>query len=121
MHKITYDEVEKFLKTEQLSLKPGQSRVSFPIIARIHRRLQEGHEFSHIKVINDVISDGHHRFICHSLLKKEIYWDAAGENTTEQTIVEWKDIELDAIDYDTPKQKEEYRVRYDQLRKGNGL
>ncbi|ASS48845.1 MAG: hypothetical protein A3D31_06110 [Candidatus Fluviicola riflensis] len=121
MHEITYDQVKLFIKTYPLKFNPGQNKISYPIIVRIHKRLQEGHSFSNIKVQNNIINDGHHRFISLSLLDLEISHDMAGENIAKQLPIEWKDVELDSEDYDTEKQRKEYNERYDKPLENNVL
>ena len=113
MHEINFEQVKLFIETKPLKFNPSQSKISYPIIVRIHKRLQEGHVFSKIKVHNNTIHDGHHRFISLSLLNMEIHYDIAGENTTKQAKIIWKNVELDSADYDTEKQKEEFSKRYD--------
>ena len=112
---ITYQQVKLFIETNSLKFNPGQNKISYPIIVRIHRRLQEGHSFSNIKVHNDTINDGHHRFISLCLLNMEIFHDAAGENMTKQSEITWKDVELDYEDYDTENERVEFSKRYDNL------
>lgn len=121
MHELTYVEVKLFMETNCLKFKPGQDKISYPIIVRIHKRLQEGHRFSNIKVLNDVINDGHHRFISLCLLKMEINYTPAGENTSRQKSFDWKDVELDTCDYDTDEAKKDYCVKYDKEFIHNGL
>jgi hypothetical protein len=113
MHEITFEQVKLFIETKPLKFKPGQSKISYPIIVRIQRRLQDVHSFSNIKVHNNTINDGHHKFISLSLLNMEIFHDAAGENLTKQAEITWKDVKLDYEDYDTEKQRQEFSKRYD--------
>ena len=62
MHNIKYEDVQMFLDAAKLPFLPSQIKISFPIIVRIHRRLQQGKRFNRIKVTNaGIISDGHHR------------------------------------------------------------
>lgn len=114
MQEITFEEVKLFIETNNsLKFNPGQRKISYPIIVRIHKRLQEGHRFSNIKVHGNIISDGHHRFISLSLLEMDVNLDIAGENITKQEEIAWKDVKLDYEDYDTEKQREEYYKKYD--------
>ena len=46
MIEITHEEVERFLIETEFDYEPGQIEISFPIIQRIHRRLQQGNSFS---------------------------------------------------------------------------
>lgn len=75
MHEFTYEEIKLFIETNSLKFNPGQNKISYPIIARISKRLQEGHRFGNIKVQNTIIIDGHHRFISLSLLNMNIDYD----------------------------------------------
>jgi len=113
MLEITYEQVKLFIETNSLKFNPSQHKISYPIIVRIHKRLQEGHRFNNIKVHNNTINDGHHRFISLSLLNMDVTHDVAGENTTKQAEIAWRNVKLDFEDYDTEQQKEEYSKRYD--------
>jgi hypothetical protein len=115
MHEITFEQVKLFIETHSLKFNPGQHKISYPIIVRIHKRLQDGHRFGNIKVHNNIINDGHHRFIGLSLLNMEVSHDIAGENITKQDEITWKDVKLDYEDYDTDKQREEYSKKYDNI------
>jgi len=110
---ITYEDVEAYLGNCSLEIKPGQKKVSYPIIKRIHRRLQDGHTFSNIKIANNVIDDGHHRFVSLSLLGMDINSVPAGENLTEEEKIEWSDVRLIKTDYDTKEERDGYVERYD--------
>ncbi|MNJ88818.1 hypothetical protein D3C87_63750 [compost metagenome] len=72
MHKITYQQVKLFIETNSIKFNPSQNKISYPIIVRIHKRLQQGHRFGNIKVHNTTINDGHHRFISLSLLEMKL-------------------------------------------------
>ena len=114
MLKINKEEVERFLQETVFDVKPGQGKVSFPIIERIYRRLQDGHEFGSIQVSKGIIVDGHHRYVCLKLLGyKTEYVSGGGLNTSVRTVFDWKEIQVDAGDYDTFEYKEIYRQRYD--------
>lgn len=113
MHDITFQQVKLFIETNPLKFNPGQNKISYPIIVRIHKRLQEGHSFGNIKVHNNTINDGHHRFISLSLLNMEIFHDPAGENTTKPAEITWMDVKLDYEDYDTEEERKNFSSRYD--------
>ena len=51
----------------------------------------------------------------------EVSYNLAGENTTKQEPLDWKDVELAVEDYDTHEQKEEYAQRYDKVLKDSHL
>ena len=99
MIEITYEEVVKFLFEAEFDYQPGQIEISFPIIQRIHRRLQQGHSFSEIKISGERIVDGHHRYICHRLLEIEPETMVGGANNHRVEFV-WSDVNLTIVDYD---------------------
>lgn len=112
MTAITFEEVEKFLLETEFDHQPGQIEISFPIIQRIHRRLQQGNSFSAIKTRNGRIVDGHHRYICHKLLNRDPETIAGGANSQHVEFV-WKEINLTNDDYDDEDARGIFAERYD--------
>lgn len=113
MHMITYEEVQLFLSQNELEFSPSQNLICFPKIQRIHRRMQNGNRFSPIQVVDKVISDGHHRYVCLCLLDLEVVTKKAGRNSSFITDYTWATISLDTVDQDTPAEIEEFAIRYD--------
>jgi len=111
--KIDKEAVEKFLKETDFDLKPSQGKVSFPIIERIYRRLQNGHAFGSIHISKGKIVDGHHRYICLKLLGYTIEYTSGGQNTSVGKDYEWKNITIDTDDYDSSHYRDIYTERYD--------
>jgi hypothetical protein len=112
---LNYDTVSRFIQTTPLKFRPAQTKISYPIITRIHRRYQEGARYSEIKIQEDgVISDGHHRFISLSLLNVDIQTVHAGENSTKKESFEWKDVHLDENDYDSWAWQKHFEKEYDE-------
>jgi hypothetical protein len=109
---ITHEDVEKFLLETEFDHNPGQKEISFPVIKRIHRRLQQGNSFSAIKVTDGRIVDGHHRYICHKLLNRNPKTTHGGANSTNKEYA-WAEINLAHIDYDTDETKRIFEERYD--------
>lgn len=112
MIKITHIEVEKFLLETDFDHKPGQKKISFPVIQRIHRRLQQGNSFSAIKVRDGIIVDGHHRYISHKLLNLNPETVQGGTNSEDVEYV-WTEISLVPVDYDSDEMKRDFEERYD--------
>ena len=113
MQEITYEQVQDFLIRTSFGFIPGQGEISFPVIQRIHRRLQNGHRFDPIKVTADsIISDGHHRYVCLSILGIEIVTTKAGKNHS-QTTYQWDKICLETKDYDSPAKIKNFELKYD--------
>lgn len=84
--------------------------ISFPI-QRIHRRLQHGKRFSSIKVHDNIITDGHHRYICLCLLDIEIEISKGGRNPSSDGF-EWKTVNVETADYDSEKDVQRYLELY---------
>lgn len=114
MTEITYNEVEEFLSQTEFSHQPGQIEISFPIIQRIHRRLQQGRFFKAIKVSGNRIVDGHHRYISYKLLNIDPEIIAGGTNHHKVAFV-WSDVALTDIDYDDDDTRQSFADLYDQL------
>lgn len=111
---LTFQKVEEFIKSNSFQFEPDQAKISFPIIARIHRRYMEGARYSEIKIRNNrVIVDGHHRFISLALLNAEIQTVPAGENATIENKLTWKDVILDDTDFDSWSWKRHYEKKFD--------
>lgn len=109
---VSQTQIELFLSNTQFALKPSQSSVSYPIIFRILKRLQDNKRFSSIKVYNDVIIDGHHRFVCLSYLNLPIELTQSSKNPSALNI-EWGSILVDPIDYDSKSDRIYYSKLFD--------
>jgi len=112
MIEITHEEVEKFLLEAEFDHLPCQGEISFPVLQRIHRRLQQGNSFSAIKVKDGRIIDGHHRYICHKLLDRNSETTLGGANSKYYEY-EWSQINLTHDDYDSEEDKLIFEERYD--------
>ena len=112
MIEITQEDVKKFLQETEFDHNPSQQEISFPVIQRIHRRLQQGNSFDAIKVLDGRIVDGHHRYICHKLLNIQPESTLGGANSENIEYV-WAEINLSTIDYDSDEKKRDFVYRYD--------
>lgn len=113
MPEITIQEVREFLLRNNFLLQPNQKEVSFPVIKRIYSRLQKGNTFSPIKISNDKIVDGHHRFISLSILEMDIEKIPGGNNFSLTNDFHWTEVNVVTDDYDSEEEIEEYRQKYD--------
>lgn len=112
MNEITIECVKQFLSANTLEFEPSQDKISFPILQRIHRRLQMGHVFDPIKVTEKaIISDGHHRFVCLSILGSEVITNKAAANH-DQLLYNWSDVIVQPNDYDSDEKKQEFEAKY---------
>jgi hypothetical protein len=111
MIEITHLDVTSYIENTLFEYKPGQGAVSFPIIQRIHKRLQNGKRFSSIKVIDGIITDGHHRYICSCMLGIDFEITKGGKNPTSEGF-EWTSLKVVENDYDSVKDIERYNELY---------
>ena len=112
MNEITIEYVKEFLSANALEFDPGQDKISFPILQRIHRRLQMEHVFDPIKVTDKgIISDGHHRFVCLSILGSEVITNKAAANHN-QLLYDWPDVVIETDDYDSEEKKIAFEIKY---------
>ena len=65
--------------------------------------MKAGLEFDAMKVADDLIIDGHHRYIASILANKDIAQFRWPKNHN-QSIFEWRDVTLTSLDYDKPSQ-----------------
>ena len=105
---ITKEEVEKFLSNNVLPFKPGQTKLSLPILQRIHQRVQLDYKFNPVKVDEDRLIDGHHRFICFAILGKQIESIVGGRNNTQNIECSWQEVTREEIDYDSTTDKKQH-------------
>ena len=103
MEAITLNEVRHFLNNNPLHLRSTHHKVCFHILQRIHTKLANGQRFAPIKTAGDIIIDGHHRYICLSMLNIEI--EAVPYTRNSSTIIyDWKDVQIDPNEWETPEQ-----------------
>jgi len=97
---ITKEYVEAILKEQKITLKSTQKKLCFPIIKRIYKKMKSGIKFSAIKVDENLIIDGHHRYIA-SIMAEVTLELIPSNKTSATTIIEWSQILLDSEDWDT--------------------
>jgi hypothetical protein len=100
VQQITKEYVETILKDQKITLKSTQKKLCFPIINRIYKKMKSGIKFSAIKVDENLIIDGHHRYI--ASIMAEVPLELIPSNmTSATTIIDWSQILLDSEDWDT--------------------
>lgn len=104
------EELQAFLSNETLKLKPRQDKLSLPIIQRICHKMKLNVDFPYILVDDDLIVNGHHRYICSEIMKKPIginKWQKP-DNAVE---LDWRNVVVEEIDYDEPEKVIEHNRR----------
>lgn len=106
MKEITVQDVQNLLVSNILDLKACQSRICFPHLKRMHRKMQLGVWFNNIQVANKNIVEGHHRYICRNLLNNEIVisdWTISFSTVN----YDWNDVQIDENDWYLPNEIKE--------------
>lgn len=101
MEKITKEIVESFLLKNEIELNGTHARLCIPIIDRIYRKMCFGIKFSGIQVENNLICDGHHRYLA-SLLAQYSIDRIPSCSTSATRIIDWKLVIFEEDDWDTP-------------------
>jgi hypothetical protein len=95
------NQLEYFLKTEKLVYAPSQDKLSIPLVFRIFTKMMCGlRNFDAIRVADDIIIDGHHRYIASKLSKTEIQIFPSTKNHN-QLVFKWEEIILNPNEYDS--------------------
>jgi hypothetical protein len=110
-------QLEHILLNGSLEFKPSQDKLSIPLIYRIYKKMNCGLiNFDAIKIAEEIIMDGHHRYIAAKLSKTEIQIFPSTKNHSQQTF-EWCDIILKTNEYDSESEIK-YHNFNDALRNG---
>lgn len=100
MEKITKEIIITAIKKEVFHLTATQNKLCIPIINRIYKKMIYGIKFDDIKVCDNLIIDGHHRYISSILAKIEL--GVTKSSKTSATIeYKWLKIEFVEEEWDT--------------------
>ena len=100
MKKITTSFILNFITENKIHLCSSHKVLSVPIINRITKKMKIGINFNAIKIHQNIIIDGHHRYI--SSLLAGINLDSIETQKTSATqIYDWKNIEFVDEEWDT--------------------
>lgn len=106
MTEITEEIIKEFLKEKELEYLPTHNKLSLPIINRIYKKMINGIKFEIVKVNENMIIDGHHRYISSELAKSEI--EKTSYPKTSATIEYlWNDVVFVNEEWDT-----DYKILY---------
>ena len=102
MKKLSSTDIQSLLEEFQGKFRSTQKRISIPIIFRISSKMQIGIQFAAIKIFEDLIIDGHHRYIASIISKTKISQIYTLKPTTIH-VYPWEEIEFVDEDWDTPE------------------
>ena len=100
MPRLSIELVVEFLQNNKIELYATQAKICFPILNRIYMKLCFGIAFPPIKVDNDKIIDGHHRYLASLLANKQVSI-LPYLKTSATLVVEWQNILLIQEDWDS--------------------
>jgi len=92
---ITEAIIRENLKEKEVQLITTHKRICIPIINRIYKKMSNGIKFDSIKICDNLIIDGHHRYISSILAGIEL--DKVKSSKTSATI-EYKWLEVDFVE-----------------------
>lgn len=84
MEDITKEIILKSLEEKDIQLITTHKRLCIPIINRIYKKMTKGIKFDSIKVCDNLIIDGHHRYVSSILADKKL--DQVASSKTSATI-----------------------------------
>jgi hypothetical protein len=92
--------IKSFIKSTNIPFAPTQATLCVPIILRICHKMAHGIKFDDIKICDDLIIDGHHRYLSALIMKYEM-GKVFSHKTSATKAIDWKAVELDENDWDT--------------------
>ncbi len=102
MAEITQDMLSDLVQSGSLELSSSQTRLCVQIINRIYNKLLEGEDCGSIKVDNEVIIDGHHRYVA-SVLAEAVVKTVPSNSTIATYITPWEQVNfVQDEDWDAP-------------------
>lgn len=100
MKTINADTIKKYIEDTHFELYPTQYRLCIPIIKRIYQKMINNIIFDDIKISDDLLIDGHHRYVSSLLAQKNI-----GQVTTNRSSAtkkyEWREVQFVNEEWDT--------------------
>lgn len=88
------------MSENEIKLSCTHKKLCVPIIDRMYRKMLVGIKFTEIKVENNLICDGHHRYLA-SLLAKYPIGTVPFFSTSATIVVDWACVYFEDDDWDT--------------------
>lgn len=110
MERITLESITEFIDNNKIPFHPSQTRLCIPIINRIYYKMLLGLKFEDIKVVDSVVLDGHHRYLCAQIAKFDI-GVVVGNKTSATVKSSWNEVDFDENDWDTLTKIEHLNVQ----------
>jgi len=107
VQKIRIEEIKEYIENNHLELFPTQSAISVPVIDRMYRKMQYGLQFDDIRISDQLIMNGHHRYLSSLLAGREI-GRVRSQRTSATRQHSWQNVHLDTQDWDTKEQVQKF-------------
>lgn len=100
MNDIKKDKIIQNLKEKELHLIATHKKLSIPIINRIYKKMVNGISFDAIKICDNLIIDGHHRYVS-SLLANTNLSKVKSSKTSATIEYSWFEVDFVDEEWDT--------------------
>ena len=100
MKRITLDLISEFIANNNIPYTATQPKLCIPIVERLYNKMLHGILFEDIKICDNVIIDGHHRYLS-SLMAGFKIGQVNSQKPSVTKSIEWIDIIFDENDWDT--------------------
>lgn len=97
---ITQETITNYLNNNSVDFKSTHHKFLLPLINRIYKKMVNGIKFDDIKVCDDLIIDGHHRYIS-SLIAKVKIGTTKYPKTSATATFEWMNVDFTETEWDT--------------------
>lgn len=117
MNKITSEFITEFVATTEFPFMATQIKLCVPIIDRLCQKMSHDIKFDDIKIYDNLIIDGHHRYISALIVGIDI-GKVFSHKTTATKPIDWSLVQFDENDWDTPSKishLNEQDARYNNL------
>lgn len=101
MKEITKEIIVELIQKNEMDLISTHTKLCLPVINRIYKKMSAGIKFSGIKVEDNLICDGHHRYLA-SILANFLLERIPGKITSATNAVQWESVSFEEEDWDTP-------------------
>ena len=101
MPKITSGFIKTFAASGDIPFFATQPKLSIPIIFRMCQKMSHGIKFDDIKVCDNLVIDGHHRYFSALIMQFDIGKVLSNKTSATKSIA-WDVVEFDEEDWDTP-------------------
>jgi hypothetical protein len=100
LENIDAEYIKRFVDKNDIAYMATQSKLCIPIINRLCQKMAYGIRFNDIKVCDNMVIDGHHRYISSLIVGFDI-GKVSSNKTCGTKGVEWPDIDFVEEDWDT--------------------